>query len=231
MSKNVRRYLPARTLEIPTETHGAATAGYEISPQALSQGSVVYSLGVGSNISFDLSIIQRHGVTVFAFDPTPESAAFVGRSPTPKEFQFRQIGVAAEDGTMELRTIKPGNKLYRPATLLQIKEKEPSTITVKVQSLASIMRDLQHESIDLLKMDIEGGEYGVLEGLLRTSIRPRQIVMEYHPHLINLEHHGHLFGELGWRRTRESIDTLLQAGYRLFHVAEKGMQFSFIRDP
>ncbi|GIS76398.1 MAG: hypothetical protein CM1200mP12_21170 [Gammaproteobacteria bacterium] len=35
--------------------------------------SVIYSVGVGSNIDFDLELIDSLGVTVHAFDPTPEA--------------------------------------------------------------------------------------------------------------------------------------------------------------
>ena len=43
----------------------------------LDANSVVYSLGVGDTIDFDLDLIQRFGVTVYAFDPTPYAKDWV----------------------------------------------------------------------------------------------------------------------------------------------------------
>ena len=40
-------------------------------PELLSKESIVYSMGVGDVINFDLDLIRDHGVTVHAFDPTP----------------------------------------------------------------------------------------------------------------------------------------------------------------
>jgi len=34
--------------------------------------AVVYSLGIGEDISFDLALIEKYGARVHAFDPTPK---------------------------------------------------------------------------------------------------------------------------------------------------------------
>src|SRR5688572_4934876 len=51
----------------------------------IDEQSVVYSFGVGDNVSWDLAMIERFGVTVHAFDPTPQSIAWVARQPLPKQ--------------------------------------------------------------------------------------------------------------------------------------------------
>lgn len=229
LEANLKRHLPAPTRDVPTETHGNVRSEYHVSPEGLCSTSIVYSLGVGSNISFDLSLIARHGVTIFAFDPTPESASFIARTRPPEKFRFRQIGVSGQDGTMQLRTIKPASRDYRPATLLKIKDNEPTSITVEVRSLSSIMAELQHDHIDLLKMDIEGGEYAVLDSLLASSVRPTQLVVEVHPHLLNMELHGHMFGEAGWARTRQCVERVIAGGYDLIHVAQRGTELTFLK--
>ena len=39
----------------------------------LNKESIVYSFGIGKEISFDLAIIEEFGLSVNAFDPTPNS--------------------------------------------------------------------------------------------------------------------------------------------------------------
>lgn len=228
LEANLKRHLPAKTIDVPTEKHGNARSEYHVCPRGLGRDSVVYSLGVGANISFDLSLIASHGVTVFAFDPTPESAAFVAKTRPPEGFVFQQIGVSGKNGTMQLSTLKQASTFYRPATLLQIRDDQPTSITVEVRSLTSIMAELKHDRIDLLKMDIEGGEYAVLDELLASPVRPGQMLVEFHPALLNLELHGHMFGDAGWERTRKCVDRLMASGYDLFHVAKQGTEMSFL---
>src|SRR5690349_12987182 len=77
------RYLLGRAIphriqvNLRKEKLGAENASWVISPDYLSPHSVVYSLGVGNEIRFDLLLIEKFSVDVYAFDPTPESVAWI----------------------------------------------------------------------------------------------------------------------------------------------------------
>ncbi|MBW4656021.1 MAG: FkbM family methyltransferase [Kaiparowitsia implicata GSE-PSE-MK54-09C] len=58
---------------------------------------------------------------------------------------------------------------------------EPETVKGEVRSLSSIIREQEIDTIDLLKVDVEGEEYGVLQGIAdRDWPRIRQVVLEVH---------------------------------------------------
>ena len=78
---------------------------------------------------------------------------------------------------------------------------------------------LGHTQIDLLKIDIEGAEYEVLEGLLESPIKPGQLLVEFH----------HRFPGIGVERTAEIIRKLRKAGYKIFAISETGREVSFLR--
>ena len=63
--------------------------GWWFTPESLGPGGIVYSLGVGDEIDFDLAIIDRYGVEVFAFDPTPNSIDMLDGSNLPATFHFK----------------------------------------------------------------------------------------------------------------------------------------------
>lgn len=219
--------LRERCIEISSEPHGTGTAAYMVASGTLSEDSVVYSCGVGDDISFDLSLIGRYRLTVHAFDPTPESARFIERAAPPPEFQYHQYAVGSSDAWEQLQSLKPVRTEYRAATLLGI-DKGGSQMQVPVMRLSTIMEKLGHQRIDLLKLDVEGAEYAVLEDLMH-DIRFDQLVVEFHPHLLNLRRDGRLYGDHGWDRTKGIINRLDQQGFELFHVSSRGTEMSFRR--
>jgi FkbM family methyltransferase len=64
---------------------------------------------------------------------------------------------------MEIQTITGGSQFYRPATLLNIGKARRARTVVPVRSLSSLMNEWAHEEIAVLKIDIEGSEYGLFE--------------------------------------------------------------------
>ena len=55
----------------PVERFGSEYGGYCLDSSMIGCDTVVFSLGIGEDISFDLSLIERFGVEIEAFDPTP----------------------------------------------------------------------------------------------------------------------------------------------------------------
>lgn len=193
---------------------GDAGARWCICPEGLSASSVVYSFGVGENISFDLELICRFSVRVHAFDPTPRSIEWLGRQSLPKDFVFQAYGVADFNG--HAKFLPPANPAHVSHTLVERETPWPA-IEVPVHRLASIMKMLGHDSIDLLKMDIEGAEYAVLKDLLVSGIPVNQLLVEFH----------HRWPEVGVEKTKQAIRDLNEGGYRIFSVSSSGEEYGF----
>ncbi len=201
----------------PTERHGSDYGGWTVNPTLLSKNSVVYSVGVGEDASFDVAMIRRFGVTVHAMDPTPKSIAWARKQGFPSEFVLHEYGLAASDG--ELTFYPPENPEHVSHTILDRPQTASGAIRVPVKRLATIMRELGHTRIDLLKMDIEGAEYEVIDDLAKTGYPISQLLIEFH----------HRFPQVGDAKTEAAIRTLNGAGYKIFSIAPNGEEYSFIR--
>jgi FkbM family methyltransferase len=193
---------------------GNEGASWCLCPEGLSKNSVVYCLGVGEEISFDLELIRQFGIQVHAFDPTPRSIQWVQSQTLPDQFVFHGYGVADFDGTCSFLPPKDPNHVSH--TMMPRDSPWPA-IEAPVYRLSTIMKMLGHSEIDLLKMDIEGAEYEVLADLLAGKIRPQQILVEFH----------HRWPEIGLESTREAIRGLNQVGYRIFNISPSGEEYSF----
>lgn len=200
-----------------TERHGSLYGGWTVDPTLLKKDSVVYSVGVGEDITFDLAMIKRFGCVMHAMDPTPKSIEFVKEQQTPAGFKMHAWGLAAADG--ELTFYPPDNPDHISHTVLRRESTADRAIRVPVLRLATILGKLGHTRLDLLKMDIEGAEYDVIDDLAASNYDITQLLIEFH----------HRFPQVGVEKTRRAIETLNKAGYRIFSIAPNGEEYSFIR--
>lgn len=125
-------------------------------------------------MSFDLELIARVGCQVWAFDPTPRAIAFVSRLDEPS-LHFHPCALWSSD--VALPFFVPADERHVSHSLVNL-GKTSDSIEVPCRSLPSIMQELGHERIDLLKLDIEGAEYEVLGSL--GDLRPRILCVELH---------------------------------------------------
>jgi FkbM family methyltransferase len=180
---------------------------------------VVYSFGVGGDISFDLQLMNRFNLHVHAFDPSPNSIEWVRVQKLPKEFHFYPIGLSARDGSISFsEPSDPGISSLRMTDLVLGQEAGLKTHSLPVNRLTTIMEKLGHHRLDILKMDIEGAEYEVVEDLLESDIQVSQLLIEFH----------HRFSYIGTKKTRRAIQRLNEAGFKIFDVSPSGEEMSFI---
>lgn len=204
-------------LTIPTLTAGDRSGVWTVCPLLLGPESVVYSFGVGNNLAWDLSLVGHFGLTVHAFDPTPASIEWVAEQSLPEGLVFHPLGLAGHDGSLPFHLPRRGSRFNFRSVSSSV-QSGTTVVEAPVRRLSTLMRQLGHERIDVLKLDIEGGEYAALEDLLAGGIVVPQILVEFHHH----------FPGLGVARTEQAIRALRKAGYRIFHRSPRGLEFSFL---
>jgi FkbM family methyltransferase len=204
---------------LPSVHLGTSYGGYAVVLDGLGPDSIVYSFGLGEDISFDLALIERTGCKVFGFDPTPRSIDWVRSQALPPQLQVQGVGVAGHDGKVSFAP--PKDPTHISHSMVTGAGAGRATIEVEVRRLGTLMGQLEHARLDVLKMDIEGAEYDVLDDLLRSSLRPAQLLVEFH--------HGHHGIPLS--KTERCLAALRAAGYRVFDAQPSGHEFSLLHAP
>lgn len=214
-----RDWYPALDVRAACRRFGSPTAGWTVAGDRLSSRSVVWCVGIGEDISFDLGLHRAYGMAIDAFDPTPRSLDWVRGQHLPDGYRVHPYGLADRDARVSFRP--PLDPKHVSHTMLDDQTDESAAaVTAEVRRLGTLAAMLGHSRIDLLKMDIEGAEYAVIDDLPRQSVLPEQLLVEFH----------HRFPGIGIGRTRSAVATLRSLGYRLFHVSPNGEEYSFLRD-
>ena len=203
---------------VPTEHHGSDYGGWTIKQNSITKSSRVLSAGIGHDISFDLSIINKYDTEVLAVDPTPQVSEWLSAQSLPPNFIYWPVGLAAADG--ETRFFKPSNDNHISHSQKPDSKSKQEFITVPVLSVKSLLFKNNWDEIDLMKMDIEGFEYDVIDDIVCNGICIHQLLVEFH--------HG-LYGYTN-SDTLRSVSLLNRAGYTIYSISPTGREVSFIKD-
>src|SRR5215470_13100547 len=111
-------------------------------------------------------MIRRFGVLVHAFDPTPRAIAWIRGQFLPENFVFHEYGISDHDGNAAFHP--PENEGFVSYSIFA-RGRGDDVIQAPVYRLTTIMKLLGQETIDVLKMDVEGAEYDVLSDFLSSN--------------------------------------------------------------
>lgn len=207
-----------KSVNVSKKWYGNNYGGFYICPDFLNKNSIVYSLGIGEDISFDAAIIKDHNCNVLGFDPTPKSISWVKKNKNlPTKFSFYEYGIADKSGMVDFYL--PKNKEHVSGSfVIQNNVSEAQKITVEMKSWEDIVNSFGHTHVDVLKMDIEGAEYDILDSILNSNVSIKQILVEFHERMF----------DNGKSKTKHAIGKLNDHGYAIFGVSDTFEEVSFI---
>lgn len=196
--------------------YGTEYGGWPLVDGLVGADSLLYSFGVGEDISFDLGAIAAVGLKVHAFDPTPRSLRWIVEQQLPPNFVFHPIGISAVDGEVEF--FPPASEQHVSFSKAPGAGQTSDATVAKVLRLSTIMDENQHQKLDVLKMDIEGFEYEVVEDICNGAVRPAILLVEFH--------HG-MYGFTD-EHTHAAVSSIREAGYHIFYISGVGREYGFV---
>jgi len=229
--ENPKQILPLQSLTYI----GAGAWGYWVPSNFLNKHSVCYCVGAGEDISFDTQLKTKYDCAIYIFDPTPASKkhfdevvkASLSNEPLPfpplnpeyryaisynklKEMHFIEEGVWSHKDVLKFYDADQDNYVSHSVVLFKDSGK---TMELPVNSIKNFMTQFGHRSIDLLKLEIEGAEYTVIDSLIRDKADVKIIAVEF-------DEIYHKKGVAHLVRIRNYTRKLQKAGYVLVHSNE-----------
>jgi FkbM family methyltransferase len=126
------------------------------------------------------AIWARYQPTIHCFEPAPEACQRMDRKFDGNDkVVVHRFGLGGSDSTASLSLRGPGSSIYDASA-------DYASVEVPIRDVADVLDELGLEEIDLLKVNIEGGEYDLLDRLDERGWLPRiRIVLvqfhEWHP--------------------------------------------------
>lgn len=208
---------------------------------SLDQNSVCYLAGAGEDISFDCDLAEKFECKVLIIDPTPRAIAHFQHLSNAvnkgekfpingsrelfykidhnkfSKIQFLPYGLAGED--VEMKFFMPKDPSHVSCSTLNLQQTN-TWFTAQCFRLLTLMHDQGDHSIDLLKMDIEGGEYAVIDNFVVEGPLPSLLLIEFD------EAHTPLDDD-ALSRIQNRIESLQKVGMRC--IAVEGCNMTFQR--
>lgn len=186
---------------------------------SIGEKPIVLDVGIGEDMSFSETIMKiMPKAKIFAIDPTEKSFYWFKDSKfySNKNVHFMRKALAVTSGTFNFYSPVNGEHVSHSLEINR-NVKSKTDLSVEAVSLEDLCAMLKLDQIDILKVDIEGTEYAVLEGLSRSCHLPKQICVEYHDRFYNL-----------WApRSRKTHRHLKSMGYELIGISTTFQEITY----
>jgi len=139
----------------------------------LSTESIVWDLG-GYHGDFAENIYRRYGCKVFIFEPLPVyHKRCVDRFSSIEKVRCLNFGLSDKDGFFEIKDDGDASSFFRSTGFGHRAE---------IRSVTAMFDEMSLDHVDLLKINIEGGEYEVLPALIESGLinKVRYVQVQFH---------------------------------------------------
>lgn len=169
-------------------------------------------LDIGAHIGYHtltMAKLAGPGGKVYAFEPDPMSFALLKKNVEVNGYQnvvLVQKAVSNKNGQEKLYIGKKSNALNR------IYNSRHGQSSINIESVR--LDDFIKGRIDLIKIDINGGEGIAFQGMQSVLLRTSKIILEFYP----------VFAREGGSEPMHFLNTLREAGFKLRQIKGENLE-------
>ena len=170
----------AARLRVPTPGEERAASWYSTPGHStrrfeydLVQTSIIFDLG-GYEGQFASDMYARYRCRVHVFEPIPEYAANIRRRfASNPDIEVHDFGLSDQDGTISLSVSENESSTFKSGG---------PTVSARLVRAGDFLAERGIDRIDLLKVNIEGGEYDLLDHLIADRLidRVSDLQVQFH---------------------------------------------------
>lgn len=143
----------------------------------LNESSIVFDVG-GYKGEFASVMVSKYDCTVYVFEPIPEFyQVIVNKFSGNKKIRPYCFGLSDKTGSQKISLTDNRSSLYI---------EDNNAITIQLKSAVDFIRENNITTIDLVKINIEGSEYALLESLIAAGMitKFKNIQVQFHDFII-----------------------------------------------
>jgi FkbM family methyltransferase len=202
---------------------GTRYGGWWLYFPAVGEDPLLVDCGLGRDISFPVAFLERFGGRVIGVDPNPAAVEYASTH-RPSGMEVRAQALWSEPGrTLTFHMPRPLEQLPQGADgvsgslLASHGYAGGGTLSVPTTSFDEILASARRGECDVLKLDVEGAEYEVLNALCASGSirRARQVLVEFH--------HG--WTEHPLQHTLDTAARVEASGFDLAYVENRNYLF------
>ncbi|SDZ88943.1 FkbM family methyltransferase [Selenomonas ruminantium] len=212
-------------INVSVKYYGNTYGGFNVCTDFMpKEGGVIYSFGVGEDLSFSQEMLREYDVDIFAFDPTPKAVDYSKSHEIYSDERFHFYSVGLSDKDEFTKFYLPCNKDYVSGSSCMRKGLSSEYITVEMKCLDTLVKELGHSHINILKMDIEGSEFKFVEGLRdKCTLKKLQIDQ------ICLEVHNRFIKD-GNLKLKQMDEILHDMGFKLVSMSSRVEELTYVSE-
>lgn len=195
--------------------YGTDYGGFFVDPDRITSGGLALCAGVGEDVSFDYMLLKEHGMRVIAVDPTEKAERYVKRLSLPN-FTFVKSALVSSKNTTEYIDIfenKRDDHVSESVLATHTSIVDSRSRKVKCESIDSLVS--QFGKFDLIKIDVEGAEYEIIDALDQLDVE--QLCLEFHDHCTHYTKQD----------TQDRIRKIVSLGYEVAYESDR--EYTFLK--
>lgn len=152
-----------------------------------------YAFDIGANMGYMSQILSRAvgpNGKVFSFEPDPLNFVKLKKhnamNNSNNVYPF-QIALSKETGSLTLYHCIVDNSSSHSTIFYDARVSDTDTITVPAQTFDSFVQEQNIPKVDIIKIDVDGGEFNVIQGMKETLLNQKPIViLELFSEMLNI---------------------------------------------
>ena len=167
-------------------------------------GTRTHAVDVGANIGYVTSWLSLRWTQVSSFEPTPTTFCALEKNARRENINLYNVGLSDDHGNLLFAHNRSRPNLNQIVSDKSKLKKNWLLQEIEVRTLDSY----QFENVDLVKIDVEGHEFQVIQGAIKTIQSCKPIIV------LEISYEGKILDKELSRRHKDCLSVLQDLGYK-----------------